>query len=293
MNTVFLNSKYIKKSDATISIDDRGFNFGDGLYDVMLVCDYKIIDFDIHCNRIEKTAKRIGINLDYSRREIFEISTKLILQNDINEGRLMIVLSRGNSDRWLNDFSSVKQNFLIYCQKIDCDVGKNKLKSINLKLHEDIRWKFRDIKVTSLLPSVVARNEVEKLGFYDALYHENGFLNETSRANIFVVSGKKIITPPLSHKILGGITRFRLIELFNSKYFDCLSADEISFISGFSLYESDISIESCLGCDEVFITSATARVCSIYAVDDVSFKQNSVAKIMLKIYDNFCLNTTH
>lgn len=274
---IFLNGKYIEKSNAKISIDDRGFHFGDGLYDVFLIHNYKIVDFEKHAQRIENTAKRIAINLDYSVSKIFEICTKLIKENNVEKGRLILVLSRGEADRWKIDIENISQNFYIYTQNYDCGVGSGVLKSISAKLFEDVRWKYRDIKITSLLPSVIARNEANKSGFDEVLYHENGLINETSRGNVFIVKEGVVKTPPLSTKLLPGITRYRVIELLKN------STQNIEFI------EENFTIDELLLADEVFSTSATARVVSISKIEDKIYTKSDITLKVLKLYDDFVL----
>lgn len=279
---IFLNGEYVERNSAKISIDDRGFHFGDGLYDVVLIYNEKIIDFDAHFRRMKRTSDKILMNLDYSKRKILQASEKLINLNQVKEGRLIIVVSRGNCDRWLNDINSLKQNFLIYVQSHDCKVGKNELKSIKLKSYLDIRWKWRDIKITSLLPSVVLREEANREGFDDILYiSEDGFVSETSRANIFMVKDEWIYTHPANHQILPGITRNKIIELIKNNH------------RNINLMEREFSIEDMKNCDEVFVTSSTARIANVSLIDNFTpknAKNPQITKEILKIYDDFVIN---
>ncbi len=283
---VFLNGEYIDKSDAKISVDDRGFHFGDGLYDIMLVHNSKLVDFEKHLDRVENTAKRIFLNLDYKRDEIYQICKKLLEINNVKKGRAILVLSRGEADRWLVDTDKLQQNFLIYVQDYDAKVGNGILKEISAKLYEDIRWKYRDIKVTSLLPSVILRNEANKEGFDEVLYHEDGLVNETSRGNIYIVKGNIIKTPPLSERILPGITRYRILQLLNDRiYPKNLSEGDKKVLENIKVIEENFTLGELLDADEVFSSSATVRVAVINKIDDKVYTQNKVSNAVLNLYD--------
>ncbi len=283
---VFLNGEYIDKDNAKISIDDRGFHFGDGLYDIMLVHNSILIDFEKHLDRVENTAKRIFLNLDYKREEIYQICKKLLEINKVQKGRTILVLSRGEADRWLVDTDNLQQNFLIYVQDYDAKVGSGILKQISAKLYEDIRWKYRDIKVTSLLPSVILRNEANKEGFDEVLYHEDGFVNETSRGNIYIVKGSIIKTPPLSERLLPGITRYRILQLLNDKtYPKDLSPDNREVLENIKVIEENFTLDELFDADEVFSSSATVRVAVINKINEKVYTQSKVSNAVLNLYD--------
>lgn len=275
-NIVFLNGEYTNKP--LLSTEDRGFHFGDGLYDIMLINNRQIVDFALHNKRMCDTAEKIHISLDYSKDEIFAVANNLIAQNSITDGMLTIVISRGSSNRMLKEINSIKQNFLIQAENVPCNVGSQTLTTITLKSFEDIRWAWRNIKVTSLLPSVILRHEANKDGFDDVLYHNSGLISETSRANIYIVKNDKIYTPPLSINILPGITRARIIDLLRG--------------SGLEITEQTFSMEDLLDADEVFTTSATKRVLGVSRVDSKIYNKHSVTKKILEIYDKWVIDIT-
>ena len=192
----------------------------------------------------------------------------------------MIVISRGEADRWLTELGSITQNFVISTQNYDSKVGQGELKFLKLKSYSDIRWKWRDIKITSLLPSVIARREVADLGFDEVLYfNENtGEIEETSRGNIFIIKGNKVITPPLSQNLLSGITRNRIVQILR---------ENSGLLTGYEMLESAVFIEDIYSADEVFSASATARVVGVARVDDVHFTSHKITLEILKIYDNW------
>lgn len=275
---VFLNGNIIPKSETKISIDDRGFHFGDGLYDIMLVHKGKIIDFDDHYARFQDTANRIYIKLGYTKEQILNYSQEIIAKNNVTTGRLMIILSRGESDRWLSDFSTIKQNFAISAHNYDCKIGQNNLQFIKLKSYSDIRWKIRDIKITSLLPSVITRYEAIQEGFDDVLYYNenNKNIEETSRGNVFIVKGNSIITPPLSENLLPGITRMRILKLMKSN----------NNITNCELIEKDFTMNDIYDADEIFVTSSTTRVVGVSKIDHITRNNFTITKKVLEMYDN-------
>jgi len=292
MNLVFLNGNYIEKKDANISTDDRGFHFGDGLYDIMLVHESVMVDFNLHYIRMQNTAAAIYLKLDYSKEEICTICSNLIEKNNIKNGRVMIIISRGNSNRWLTDLASISQNFLIEIQDYDCKVGQGDLQFVSLKSYEDIRWKYRDIKITSLLPSVIKRNEAFNLGFSEVLYHdEDGNIHETSRGNIFLVKNNIIFTPPLSQNLLPGITRFRLIELIKNKdYHKNLSINMQEILNKIEIKEENFTLSEMYSADEIFATSATSRVVGISKLNHIEVCNFNITRVLLSLYDFYVIN---
>lgn len=275
---VFLNGQIIKHENAKIFVDDRGFHFGDGLYDVMLFCNNKIIDFDAHFKRMEKTAKRLYIYLDCKKDEIFAIIHKLSQKNNIKNGRIVIVITRGSSDRWHKDLSSIRQNIFIQIQKYEIDFSLL-IEKISIKTEKDIRWAMRDIKTTNLLPAVIIREKIKKNGFDDAIFFDSKtkIIHEASRANVFIVKKNEIITPPLSKDILSGITRARIIKLLKKN-------------KRLKIIEKDFKIKDLHNADEIFLTASTARIVNVKNIDGIKKNQSKISEEILKIYHEFLRN---
>jgi D-alanine transaminase len=289
---VFLNDKYLQHNEANISIDDRGFHFGDGIYDIMLLHNGVILDDKRHFERTKSCAEFVKINFKYSNKEITAIVEKLCEINKIQNGKIILVASRGSTDRWDVDFSTTKPNFLIYIKDADNKISQNQITKMKIKITEDIRWKFRNIKTACLLPSVIARIDASSEGFDDVVYIENGFVNEISRSNIFIVKEANIITPPDSEKILSGITMKRIIDLMAniSDFQDKISNNSYQILYQMNIIRKAISIEELLNADEVFASSATMRIGSISKIDHKDFTESKVANALLELYDSWVIN---
>ena len=289
---VFLNDKYLQHSEASISIDDRGFHFGDGIYDIMLLNNGVIIDDKRHFERTKSCAEFVKINFKYSNEEIKSIVKKLCEMNNVSSGKVILVASRGSTDRWEVDFSETEPNFLIYIKDSDNKIAKNQISQMKIKTMEDIRWKFRNIKTTCLLPSVIARIDAEKDGFDDVVYMENGFVNEISRSNVFIVKGSTISTPQNSEKILSGITMNRIIDLMSniSGFKGKISDNSYQVLSEMNVVREAVSFDELFNADEVFASSATMRIATISKIDDKEFKESRVARSLLELYDYWVIN---
>ncbi|MDF2140952.1 D-amino-acid transaminase [Paenirhodobacter sp. CAU 1674] len=273
---VYLNGQYLPEEEASVSIFDRGFVMGDAVYEVTSILDGKILEFEGHIARLNRSLSELEITCDITPEEWLEIHRELIARNDLVEGMIYLQVSRGNAgDR---DFhyppAGTPPTVVLYTQSKPglADDPKAK-KGITVISVPDLRWHRRDIKTVQLLYASMVKMAAEKAGKNDAWFVEDGFVTEGSSNNVYIVKNGKIITRQLSNDILHGITRASLL-----KY-----AAE----SQMEIEERLFTIEEAQGADEAFYTSASAFVMPVVEVDGVavgSGKPGPVATRLREIY---------
>tara|TARA_B100000900_G_scaffold413931_1_gene439115 strand:+ start:1184 stop:2044 length:861 start_codon:yes stop_codon:yes gene_type:complete len=270
---VYLNGKYPSKDEASLSILDRGFLFGDGVYELIPIHNKKIFYMNDHFQRLKKSLELINIDSSIVNEIDFErIINSLIDLNSYVNHFIYIHVSRG-VDRFRNHIyaEDIAPTVLVMGEKyqpFDIDNIKKGKKAI---LEDDFRWLKSNIKSTSLLANVMIKNKANSNDAYEALLIRDGFLTEGSASNVFIVQDRIIKTPKLSNKLLPGITRKFLTDL--------ISKHHLAF------EESDISKDILLKSDEIFCSSSTNPVVPITQLDNKLISDNA-GPITMQIYNH-------
>ncbi len=273
MATSYINGKYLPLSRSKISITDRGFQFSDGIYEVIGVRDKKLIDIDLHLKRLKRSLKQISIKLPISLDQILKISKKIQKKDNLVNGIIYIQITRGNQiPRDHKYLSGLKPNIVIY--SIFKDLKKNDLlakKGVKVITYPDIRWLRSDIKSISLLANVMAANKAKDKKCHEAiLFDSKNNITEGNSSTIWVIKGKKCITHPLSYRILNGCTRMKLIKIIKNNN---LIFEERVFTKDFLM-----------NADEVFMTNATNFIMPIVKIDEKKIQngKSGIKSIMLR-----------
>lgn len=251
---VYLNGNFTKGQDARISVFDRGFLFGDGVYEVVAVIHGRLIDFDPHMARLDQSLRSIGLTCPVDRDELRNIHHSLIEKNALIEGLIYMQITRGIAPRDFGFPETVTPTLFLFSKEISIIDNPKAKKGISLKSVEDIRWKRRDIKSISLLAQVLARQEAISGGGDEAIMIENGHVTEGSQSSIGIIRDKIIIVPPNGHDILRGITRTAI--------------ETIKETLGLKAERRFFTLDEAINADEVFISSATSFITPVVRIDD-------------------------
>jgi len=250
---VFLNGDFCKEEDAKVSIFDRGYLFGDGIYEVVPVINGKVIDKEPFFERFDGSLSKIGLKAPFCKAEIITILDTLIAKNDIVEGGIYMQVTRGVAPREFYFPENTPTTFMAFTFKKEIIHHPLAEKGIKVVSCTDIRWKRRDIKSISLLGQVLAKEEVHQKGAYEGWMVEDGFVTEGTSSAAFIVKDGVIITRPLSNAILPSIRRKVLMEITKTH--------------GIKVEERLFSIEEALNADEAFMASATVFLLPIIEID--------------------------
>lgn len=253
MGKVLINDRIVDRSEVTIDIEDRGYQFGDGVYEVFRIYNGKLFTPVEHLERLFQSAKNIQLHVPLNKQELLQLMTQVIKENEIKDGIFYLQVTRGVAPRnHLFPAPEVSSVLTGYTKEVPRPVQllKEGVKAITL---EDIRWLRCDIKSLNLLPNVLAKQEAHQQGCFEAILHRNGIVTEGSSSNVFIISNGMIHTHPPTNMILNGITRQVIIELCQK--------EEVPVV------EKPFTLEELLLADEVFISSTTIEVMPLIEIN--------------------------
>ena len=275
--TVYVNGAYVPEEDAKISVFDRGFLFADGVYEVTSVLGGKLIDFQGHAARLERSLSELDMAMPVSMENLLAIHRELVAVNEIDDGLVYLQVTRGSDgdrDFVFPDADKVPSSLVLFTQNkpgiTESAASKNGIKVISV---DDIRWGRRDIKTVQLLYPSMAKMMAKAAGVDDAWMIEDGLVTEGSSNNAYIVKGNRIITRHLGNEILAGITRAAVLRFAREAQ---MEVEERSF-----------SIDEAKAADEAFVTSATTFVMPVVEVDGAQIGDGTpgnVAKRLREIY---------
>lgn len=271
--TVFLNAVYCPEEEAKISIFDRGLLFAEGVYEVTGVLDGKLVEFAPHMARLDRSLGELGMPKPYSTEELLEVHRELVHRNAVEEGLVYLQITRGSADRDFIPVEGMRPTVFLFTQHKPAVENESAKTGIALKSVPDQRWARRDIKTVGLLAQVRAMQEAKAAGAYEALMVEDGFVTEGGATSAYIVKDGKIITRPLSNRILAGVTRASLLELAKD--------------TDIELEERPFTLEEAYAADEAFITGASTYVCPVIKIDNYkisSGRPGPVVRRLQKIY---------
>lgn len=276
----YVNGRYINHQSAKVHIEDRGYQFSDGVYEVAAICDGKIIDEGGHLKRLKKSLEELRICLPIKEKPLKVIFREVIRRNRISNGILYLQITRGVAKR---DHPFPKENtkpVLVLTARSTPrrQIGEEGARVVTTL---DIRWLRRDIKSISLLPNILAKQKARENGVYEAWFVDgNGFITEGSSTNAWIVDENgAVITHQLGHNILGGITRDTVISLAKQ--------------NNITVIERPFTLDEALAASEAFITSTTSFVTSVVGINDSQIgngKLGPITKKLQKLYLDYCYN---
>ena len=277
-NITYIDGKYLNYEDSKIHINDRGYHFGDAVYEVIVFNKNIFYDFDGHIQRLFKSLTSLEIKFSLSSSSLKIIINNLIRLNKANIGSIYIQVSRGVAER-NHSFHGLNIKpilTIIVSKKSNIENNLNGVKAITLN---DNRWSRPDIKTTQLLPNVLAKTLANKNNAYESIFiDDEGFVTEGSSSNIWVLNKEnQLITRNLDGKILSGITR-NSISLFAKK-------------NNIKVVEKKFTKIELYNAKEVFLTSASSFIMPIVQIDDQNINQGLVGNVSLELrklyFDNF------
>lgn len=274
---VYLNGAFLPEAEAHLSIFDRGFLFGDGIYEVTSVLEGKLIDSDLHMARLERSAREIDVALPVTTQEIVEAEKRLVAENNITEGLIYLQLTRGAEDRNFLFSADLKPTLVMFTQAKKLLGTCAEEKGIAVKSVPDQRWERRDIKTVCLLPQVMAKRIAKAEGCDEAWMIEDGFVTEGASSTAYIITGdRKIVTRGNSNKTLPGCTRLAALRLAQEE--------------GFTLEERPFTLEEALNADEACLSSASNFVVSVTKIDGKAVGTGKPGPMVQRLRDLYLEN---
>ncbi|HEB58278.1 MAG TPA: D-amino acid aminotransferase [Gammaproteobacteria bacterium] len=251
---VYLNGEYLPAEEARVPVLDRGFIFGDGVYEVIPAYNGKLFRLDEHLQRLDDSLTATRITNPYSNTEWRTILETLLEKNGDGDQSVYLQVTRGIAVRDHGFPEKITPTVFVMCnplKPVDNQVREQGVCAITL---EDTRWKHCNIKAITLLPNILLRQEAVDAGCAEAILIRDGLVTEGAASNVFVVHDGRITTPPKSRQLLPGITRDLVVELANKHGLDCV--------------EEDIPVATLTQADEIWLTSSTREILPVTRLDD-------------------------
>ena len=274
MRHVYINGEFKREDEAKVSVFDRGLLFSDSLYEVTTVIDGKLIDFNNHMKRLDRSMTELKFKKLLNHLDILIFHRKLIELNNLKEGMIYLQVTRGTADRSFDmPKNKIEPTVLAFTQEkiiIDSESAKNGIKVMTL---DDMRWKRCDIKTTQLLYASMAKTEATEKGFDDAWMLREGYITEGSSSNAWIIKGKIIMTRQSDNLILSGITRDAI--------FKC--AKDL----GYEVVTKNISLPDAQSASEAFITSATACVMPVVKINNNQIGDGKPGKFVIALREEY------
>ncbi len=273
----YLNGEFLPHENCLVHIEDRGFQFADGAYEVTLFKNGKLIDGEAHLNRLFRSLSEMNIEHKLIKESLLEMQIKLFALNKMSEGICYIQVTRGTTNRvptCPKGLSPTISATVALGKKLTAEEFE---KGVSVMTHEDIRWKRCDIKTVGLLASTLINQKAKDSGFDDAIFVRDGVVTEGSFANAFIVDENgTLITKAPDNLILCGITRNRLIEFAKE--------------AGIKVEERNFSVAELISAKEVFLTSSSLILRPVTKVDGKIIgegKAGKIAHLLSETYKNF------
>jgi D-alanine transaminase len=272
---IYLNGKYVPQQQATISVMDRGFLFGDSIYEVIPVFNGKLFRAKQHLQRLRKSLQAIFLDLDLSNDELLTIFKNLLTKNQITGNQsIYLQITRGVDNTRSHVIPKKNQPTVIcFCvppKKISTADIKQGVRAITLT---DTRWQNCYIKATTLLPNILAYEVAKQSNADEAILIRDDYVTEASSSNVFIVKDNVILTPPLSANILGGITRDLVIELAKA--------------NNLNLTEKNISRNELQHADEIWLTSSSKDVWPVVMLDKKTVGHGKAGPVWFTMHELF------
>lgn len=247
------NDQIVKNEEVLVDKEDRGYQFGDGVYEVVKVYNGELFTATEHIDRFYDSAEKIRITIPYTKDKLHQLLHQLVEANNIDTGHVYFQITRGAGPRnHIFPGDDVKP-VLTGNAKENPRPLENFEKGVKATFVEDIRWLRCDIKSLNLLGAVLAKQEAHEKGCYEAILHRDEIVTEGSSSNIYGIKEGVLYTHPANNLILNGITRQVIIKC----------AAEI----GLSVNEQAMTKEQLLAMEEVIVSSTTSEVTPVIEVD--------------------------
>ncbi len=272
----YVNGRYIYNRYAQIHIEDRGFQFADGIYEVVSQINGKWVDIDWHLDRLERSMKELKIEMPITRKALYQIANRLMLLNRIRTGGyIYIQITRGSAPRDHIFPSCSRPSIVMTVKRFSPPSLKKALEGQKVITGPENRWNRPDIKSVALLPNILAKQEAKEAGAIEYWFMKGERIIEGGSSNSWIVTkNNELVTHPATNDILNGITRKRIIKI---------AAD-----LDITLQEKVFSLQEAYAAKEAFISSSTKLICPIIQINNKMIGEEMKAGgLTQKLIQNF------
>lgn len=274
MRTAYVNGSYVPHADASVHIEDRGYQFADGIYEYIAFYNRTLVDGELHLRRLERSLSELDIAMPMRLKPMMIVIAELIERNGREDGGLYIQITRGVAKRDHAFPKAAAPSLVMTICAAKLPTAKQVSEGVSVITQPDLRWARRDIKSIALLPNILAKQKAAQAGAREAWLVDGGRVIEGSASNSYIVSKSgEVITHPANESILGGITREVVLELARK--------------AQIPVAERVFTLAEAKNATEAFITSTSANVLPVVSIDGKkvgSGKPGPVARRLNELY---------
>lgn len=272
---VLWNEEIVDESEVKIDIEDRGYQFGDGIYEVIRIYDGYMYMEKEHLDRLWVSAEKIRITLPFTREELSQRLHRLAQEVGLENARVYFQVTRGTAKPRLHDFPNPKEVQPVLMADIQPASRPSAKQNIGIRAGfvEDKRWLHCDIKSISLLGNIMALDEAQQKGYDEAVLVRDGIVTEASASNLWMVKDEVLYTHPDGNLVLPGIAKIKIRELVKAL--------------GIELKEEAFTEKELLAADECFKTSSVAEIMPIIEIDNQTIGDGTPGKVTKKLLNAY------
>ena len=270
----YVNGEFLPLERATVRVEDRGFQFADGVYEVVRTYGGKPFATNAHLARLFRSLEAIELKVSLTTEQLRSIIEEGVERSGFAEAVVYLQITRGCAPRHRGIPKDAKPTIVMTVRELPARATKMPANGIAVITLPEFRWARCDVKSIALLPSVLAYQAAKKAGASDAIFvQEDGTVNEATAGNVFLVRQGRLRTPPKSTHILAGVTRDKLLEAARA--------------AGIETIEERITRSDLYAAEEIFLTSTTSEVAPVVTVDGKQIGTGKPGPVSARIYEQF------
>ncbi|HEX6950581.1 MAG TPA: D-amino-acid transaminase [Nitrospira sp.] len=275
--TAFINGKFLPLAEASVSIEDRGFQFGDGVYEVIRTYGGRPFNLDAHLARLNRSAEAIGLRQPYALEQWRDSIAEGLRLAAFSESKIYVQITRGVAPRDHAYAPQLEPTVVMTVRELHPLPAAVQAAGVEAMTVDDVRWGRCDVKSINLLPNVLARQQAKHAGVFEAILVRNGEVTEGSVSNVIIVQHRTLITAPQGPRILSGVTREVVLGLARQE--------------GLDVQERYPSQAQLYAASEVFLTGTTVEVLGVVRVDGKPIGRGEPGPVTLSLAKRFLEQT--
>ncbi len=273
----YVNGRYVRHAEAAVHIEDRGYQFADGVYEVCGVRGGRLMDEALHLERLERSLVELRIAMPMSLPALRHVLREVVRRNRISNGMVYFQITRGVAPRD-HPFppKGTPSSIVVTAKRLnEARVARSVEQGVAVVTRPDERWARRDIKSVSLLPNILAKQSAREAGAYEAwLVDGEGFITEGSSTNAWIVDKEgRVITHPADRDILNGVTRRVLFEAARR--------------AGIEIVERKFTVEEARTAREAFLSASSAIIVPVVSVDGTVIGNGAPGSVTMRLREAY------
>ncbi|MGB0671138.1 MAG: D-amino-acid transaminase [Rhodospirillales bacterium] len=270
----YVNGRYLPHARASVHVEDRGYQFSDGIYEVIAVRRGALVDAEGHMRRLDRSLREMEMTPPMSEGALRQILAEIVRRNRLIDGSVYLQVTRGVAPRDHFFPKGVKPALVITAKRLKPFKKEAYVGGIDVITVPDIRWKRRDIKTVSLLPNCLAKEQARRQGAYEAWQVEDGYVTEGTASNAWILTkDDELVTRAAGPEILNGITRLAVLDIAKRL--------------GLKVVERPFTVDEALAAREAFITSSTSFVKPVVRIDGKAIGNGEPGSVGLALLDAY------